>query len=84
MAKFARCERCERYLAKGKRFCKPCAVETAKRWNLDYFDPEPDAPVSEDDPIYAYERANRIKSYIAIVLLAAIGMLAIVAIVSGW
>lgn len=78
--KFARCEKCEKIIARGKRFCKGCAVEVAKRWNLDYFDPEEDTQIIED-PVYAYERSNRVKAAIALAIIAIVGVMALWAIV---
>lgn len=77
------CERCGRTVRKGKRFCKDCAVDVARRWNLDYFDPEEDTQIIED-PVFAYERSNKVKAAIALAIVAIIGTLAMVAIVGGW
>jgi predicted amidophosphoribosyltransferase len=79
--KFARCEGCKALVAKGKRFCKRCAIEVAKRWNLDYFEPEKDN--ATEDAIARYERENRIKAWCAIAIIMIVGVMAIVAIVGG-
>jgi t-SNARE complex subunit (syntaxin) len=53
----------------------------AKRWSLDYFEPEPDRDT--EDAIARYERENRIKAWCAIAIIMIVGVMAIVAIVGG-
>lgn len=80
------CERCGAFIRKTKRFCKPCAVEVAKEFHLDYFEPDADEPSKGDDedPIVVYERENKVKTAIALALLAIIGMIGVWALVAGW
>lgn len=71
-----KCQRCGKSIRKGKRWCKVCAVEVAKRWDLDYFDHEEDTTVIED-PVVAYEKSNKLKTAIALAIIAVIGVMAL-------
>ena len=76
-----RCERCGMVVRKGKRWCKECAVEVARNWDLDYFEREDDGQAPVEDPVAVYEKENRIKTAIALAIIAVIGVMALWAVV---
>lgn len=77
-----RCERCKGPIRKGKRFCKPCAVQMAKEFGFDeYFAPEPDQ--EEVDLLAQYEKRHRIKTAAAIGIILFVTALAIWAVSGG-
>lgn len=71
-----KCERCRRPIKKGKRFCKPCAVQIAREYGFDDLIQEPDQ--EEVDLIAAYDRKQRISTY------AGIGVILLVFAVAVW
>ena len=72
-----KCERCKRPIKKGKRFCKPCAVDIARGYGFDdLLIPEPDQ--EEVDLIAQYDRRQRINLY------AGIGIILLVLAIAIW
>jgi len=72
-----RCTRCKGPTFKGRRYCRPCAVAEAQRYNLDEFlEREPDQ--EEIDLIAEYERRQRTNTIIGI------GVICLVLVLSIW
>jgi len=78
---FSKCTRCHGRIREGKRFCKPCAVQTAKEFGFDeYMEPE---PAVEEDPVVAYENRHRTNTAVAIGVILLVFTIALWAICRG-